>query len=303
MNKVVLGFSGGVDSAVSAKLLLSQGYEVIGLHLLTGPVSAEEEARSAAEYLGIPLFVRDVRPQMEEFVCRPFAESYRCGETPNPCVICNPAVKFRSLCDFADEIGAPYISTGHYARSQDGGIYRGSPDNDQSYMLSRLTRSQAARLLLPLGPYKKTDVRALAADYGLAAANKPDSMEICFIPDKDYIGWLERRGVVPPPGNFLFHGECLGQHEGIHRYTVGQRRPGLYNERKLYVSEICPETGDIVLALWEELFRTEFHVRDLNWLIPSPEDPVQASVKVRHTKWECPPCTVFPDSNGGAVVR
>jgi len=303
MDKVVLGFSGGVDSAVSAQLLREQGYEVLGLHLITGPASEEEAARAMAENMGIPLTVRDVRPQMEECVCAPFAELYRRGETPNPCVICNPAVKFRALCDFADGRGAGYIATGHYARAEGGGIFRGTPENDQSYMLCRLTREQAKRLLLPLGPYRKTEVRELAARYGLAAAHKPDSMEICFIPDRDHIGWLERRGVTPPPGDFLFHGECLGRHEGIHRYTVGQRRPGLYNERKLYIAEIRPQSNEIVLALWEELFKTELRVRDMSWLIEPPEGSLRAYVKVRHTKWECPACTVSTTPDGGALVH
>jgi len=129
-------------------------------------------------------------------------------------------------------------------------------------------------------------------------AHKPDSMEICFIPDKDYIGWISRRAAVPGPGDFVFDGKVIGHHEGIHRWTVGQRIPGLYNERKLYVSEIRPETGEIVLSLWEDLFKNEVIARDFNWLIDKPSKPIRGSVKVRHTKWECPECTVYPGEGG-----
>lgn len=297
--KVVLGFSGGVDSAVSAVLLKRAGYEVYGLYLDNAESEARQEAESAAARMGVPLRVADVKAELEEKVCRPFTDSYLRGETPNPCIICNPGVKFKNLLAYADQLGAEYVATGHYARAAGGALYKGMPSNDQSYMLCRLTREQVARMLLPLGQYEKTQVRALAEEFGLPAAHKPDSMEICFIPDKDYIGWLSRRTQLPPPGNFLFHGRVVGQHEGIHRYTVGQRRPGLLNERKVYISRIDPAGNTIELALWEELFKTEVTARDFNWLIEPPAAPIRASVRVRHTKWENPPCTVSVE--GGLV--
>lgn len=297
--KVVLGFSGGVDSAVSAVLLKRAGYEVYGLYLDNAESEARQEAESAAARMGVPLRVADVKAELEEKVCRPFTDSYLRGETPNPCIICNPGVKFKNLLAYADQLGAEYVATGHYARAAGGALYKGMPSNDQSYMLCRLTREQVARMLLPLGQYEKTQVRALAEEFGLPAAHKPDSMEICFIPDKDYIGWLSRRTQLPPPGDFLFHGRVVGQHEGIHRYTVGQRRPGLLNERKVYISRIDPAGNTIELALWEELFKTEVTARDFNWLIEPPAAPIRASVRVRHTKWENPPCTVSVE--GGLV--
>lgn len=297
--KVVLGFSGGVDSAVSAVLLKRAGYEVYGLYLDNAEREARQEAESAAARMGVPLRVVDVKAELEEKVCRPFTDSYLRGETPNPCIICNPGVKFKNLLAYADELGAEYVATGHYARAAGGALYKGMSSNDQSYMLCRLTREQVSRMLLPLGQYEKTQVRALAEEFGLPAAHKPDSMEICFIPDKDYIGWLSRRTQLPPPGDFLFHGRVVGQHEGIHRYTVGQRRPGLLNERKVYISRIDPAGNTIELALWEELFKTEVTARDFNWLIDPPAAPIRASVRVRHTKWENPPCTVSVE--GGLV--
>ena len=290
--KIVVGFSGGVDSAVTTRLLQKAGHEVHGLYMDNSDEKALWEAQASAERMGIALTVADVKPQLEERVCRPFTESYLRGETPNPCVLCNPSLKFRLLLAEADRVGAECVATGHYARAENGALFKGLPRNDQSYMLCRLTREQASRLILPLGDYEKTRVRAMAAEWGLDAAHKPDSMEICFIPDKDYIRWMSRRTALPGPGDFVFHGQVIGQHEGIFRWTVGQRRPGLHEGRKLYVSRIDAESNTVELALWEELFQTELTARDFNWLIDPPEEPLRASVRVRHTKWEEPPCTV-----------
>ena len=289
MSKVVLGFSGGVDSAVSAELLKKQGFQVYGLYMDNTDEAARLAAVTAAEQRGIALKVIDVKAQLEERVCRPFTEAYLRGETPNPCILCNPALKFKRLLEYADAVGAELVATGHYARAAGGRIYKGRPANDQSYMLCRLTRQQAQRVLFPLGDFEKEQVRALA-----------ESMEICFIPDKDYIGWLSRRAPMPPEGDFVFHGQVVGRHEGIHRYTVGQRRPGLMDGRKVYISRIDPVSNRIELALWEELFQTEVTARDFNWLIEPPRSPIRASVRVRHTKWENPACTATVD---GDLVR
>ena len=302
MEKVVLGLSGGVDSAVAARLLQRDGYEVYGLYLDIGTEDARQDAIDTAASLGVPLEIRSIADELEQHVCRPFVECYLRGETPNPCILCNPAVKFKSLIDHADAVGARWIATGHYARTKDGGIYKGMPSNDQSYMLCRLKRSQAERLLLPLGDFEKAQVRVMAEEFGIPVAHKPDSMEICFIPDKNYIGWIQNRAEVPGPGELVFHGEVIGQHEGIHRYTVGQRWPGLLNERKIYVSEIQPETNRVILALWEELFHTEVNARDMNWLIDEPAEPIRATVRVRHTKWENPPCTAQARGSGVHIV-
>ena len=297
MSKVVLGFSGGVDSAVSAELLKKQGFQVYGLYMDNTDEAARLAAVTAADQRGIDLTVLDVTAQLEERVCRPFTEAYLRGETPNPCILCNPTLKFKSLMEYADAMGAAFVATGHYARAAGGRIYKGRPANDQSYMLCRLTRQQAERALFPLGDYEKAQVRQLAEELGLPAAHKPDSMEICFIPDKDYIGWLSRRAAMPPEGDFVFHGQVVGRHEGIHRYTVGQRRPGLMDGRKVYISRIDPVSNRIELALWEELFQTEVTARDFNWLIEPPRSPICASVRVRHTKWENPPCSAVVEGD------
>ena len=161
-------------------------------------------------------------------------------------------------------------------------------------MLCRLRREQLDRLVLPLGGMEKTETRALAERLGLPVAHKKDSMEICFIPDRDYVGWLSRRGELPGPGPFLLHGRVLGEHAGIVNWTVGQRIPGLYEGRKLYVSRIDAASNSVELAPWEELFKTELTARDFNWLVDEPKGPVRAGVRVRHTKWEEPACTAFP---------
>ena len=289
MSRIVLGFSGGVDSAVSAMLLKNAGHEVIGLYMDNTDENALRDAVETAEFAGIELEVADVRAALEENVCRPFTDCYLRGETPNPCVICNPSVKFKTLLAAADRRGAELVATGHYARAENGAIYKGRPSNDQTYMLCRLTREQAARAVFPLGELEKTQTRAMAEELRLPVAHKGDSMEICFIPDKDYIGWLGRRAELPGAGDFVLHGEVVGRHEGIYRYTVGQRRPGMIDGRKVYVSRIDARMNTVELALWEELFKTEVTARDFNWLIDAPDKPIRASVRVRHTKWENPP--------------
>lgn len=302
MSKIVLGFSGGVDSAVSTMLLKKAGHEVYGLYMDNADEAARQCAIDAAEFIGVPLTVLDVKAELERNVCRPFTEAYLRGETPNPCIICNPSTKFKNLLAEADRIGAELVATGHYARTENGRLMKGMPANDQSYMLCRLSREQVRRAVFPLGGLEKTQVRALAEEFGLPVAHKPDSMEICFIPDKDYIGWLSRRAELPPPGDFIFRGEVVGRHEGIHRYTVGQRRPGLIDGRKVYISRISAADNTIELALWEDLFKTEVRARDFNWLIDRPAEPIRANVRVRHTKWEMPPCTVYPEADGVRII-
>ena len=304
MSKVVLGFSGGVDSAVSAVLLQRAGFEVHGLYMDNTSAEARQEAVTSAERMGVELTVVDVHDALEERVCRAFTDCYLRGETPNPCILCNPTLKFPTLLQEADRVGAELVATGHYAWAENGALYKGRPANDQSYMLCRLTKEQVARLTLPLGGFEKKQVRALAEEFGLPAAHKKDSMEICFIPDKDYVGWIRRRAELPEPGDFMFHGVCVGQHDGVVNWTVGQRIPGLHEGRKLYVSRIDAKANVIELALWEELFKTEVLAGDFNWLIDPPVGKIiPASVRVRHTKWEEPPCTVTAEGERVAWIR
>lgn len=288
MKKVVLGLSGGVDSAVAAALLKKE-YDVTGLYLDIGAETGEDDARAVAEALGIAFRVRDIRRELEEKVCVPFAASYLRGETPNPCIMCNPSVKFAALLDEAEVLAADYIATGHYARVKNGRVYKGQPSNDQSYMLCRLTQAQRELLLLPLGDFEKSEVRALAQKLGLAVAQKPDSMEICFIPDDDYAAFIEARGDFPPEGNFVDEmGKILGRHRGIHRYTLGQRRGlGISAERRIFVSAIRPDTNEIVLSDGAGLFVNSLRAGNLVMHCDTPRQ-FRCAVKVRHSKAEHP---------------
>ncbi len=301
-NKIVLGLSGGVDSAVAACLLQQHGYEVYGLYLDIGNEAAREDAKAVAERLGISLKIADISDELEEKVCRPFVEAYLRGETPNPCILCNPDVKFRTLLEYADNINAKYVSTGHYARTLDGHLYKGRPENDQSYMLSRLRKEQVERLILPLGDYNKTEVRKLAESFRLSVAHKPASMEICFIPDKDYGAYIEKRGIVPPAGNFVDeNGRVLGRHKGIHRYTIGQRRGlNIAAGKRIFVSEIRPETNEVVLSDGDELMTDRVIVSDVNWLIPQ-KGKFKADVRVRHSRVSTP-AEITPDGSGADVL-
>ena len=288
MEKIVVGFSGGVDSSVSAVLLMERGYEVHGVYLNTGAGEAEI-ARAAATAMGIGFEVIDARDALEQSVCRPFAESYLRGETPNPCVLCNPTVKFRLLCEAADRIGAAQVATGHYAKAENGKLYKGRASNDQSYMLCRILPEQLGRLVLPLGSFEKTEVRAIAERLGLASAKKPDSMEICFIPGGDHAAWIESRGEAPGTGNLIYNGKIVATHGGIHRYTLGQRRGlGFAAGRRIYVSEIRPETNEVVLSDGDGLFAKSLRARDMRWLAAVPDGDFSCSVRVRHSR------TVYP---------
>ncbi len=288
LEKIVIGFSGGVDSSVSAALLMERGYEVHGVYLNTGAGEAEL-ARATAAAMGIGFEVIDAHDALEQSVCRPFAESYLRGETPNPCVLCNPSVKFRLLCEAADEIAAEHVATGHYARVENGALYKGELSNDQSYMLCRILPEQLKRLVLPLGSFEKHEVRAIAERLGLASAKKPDSMEICFIPDGDHAAWIESRGEAPGPGNLIYNGKVVATHGGIHRYTLGQRRGlGFAAGRRIYVSEIRPETNEVVLSDGDGLFARSLKARDMRWLAAIPDGDFPCSVRVRHSR------TVYP---------
>ena len=299
---VVLGLSGGVDSAVAACLLKEQGFQVYG-HWLDIGLGGRADAEAVAEQLGIPFSAGDIRQGLEEQVMEPFRQDYLAGRTPLPCARCNPTVKFPALFRRAQAVGAQYVATGHYARTlqdQGGafGLYRGREENDQAYMLARLPLEWLPRLLFPLGGLRKTGVRALARQFGLPVAEKPDSMEICFIPDKDYAAWLEQRGTVPPPGNFVDRdGTVLGQHKGIHHYTIGQRRGlNLPAAHRLFVSEIRPEDNSVVLSDGSDLMAEAVWGEDWNPL--APVAPGQAvTVRLRHSKTETP-ARFYPQEDG-----
>lgn len=301
--KVVLGLSGGVDSAVAARLLLEQGWQVHA-HWLDIGLGGGEAAEALADQLGIPFTRGDIRAALEEQVCAPFAADYLAGRTPLPCARCNPSVKFPALLKEADRLGCGFVATGHYARVKAGVLYRGKHSNDQAFLLSRLPKTILQRVLFPLGEYEKPQIRALAAEYGLSVADKPDSMEICFIPDNDYAAWLEARGAVPPPGNFVdLQGQILGQHKGIHHYTLGQRRGlGVPAEHRLFVSAIRPETNEVVLSDGSDLHTDFVCCVGPNWIgLDGLTAPTEATVRLRHSKSELP-ATLVPGEDGSVHI-
>ena len=251
--KLVLGLSGGVDSAMAARLLREE-YDVTCLWLDIG-LGGREDAQQVAETFGIPFSAGDIRRELEASVMGPFQRDYLAGRTPLPCARCKPTVKFPALFRRAEEVGADWVATGHYARIAAGPageplLCRGAHTNDQAYMLARLPQHWLSRLVFPIGGYEKTQVRQLARDFGLPVAEKPDSMEICFIPDGDYAAWLERRGFSTPEGNFVDkEGKVLGRHRGIHCYTLGQGRGlGVSGPHRYYVTALRPDTNEVVLS-------------------------------------------------------
>ena len=264
-DKVLMGMSGGVDSSVAVRILQEQGFAVQGAVIRFSPAhdAAVEAARQAADALGVELHVIDASELFEQQVVTPFCDSYCEGRTPNPCILCNPGVKFRLLAEKADELGCPYIASGHYARVElcEDGLCRlcvpESAARDQTYMLYRLPQDILRRLVLPLGEFEKDDVREIARDIGLSCADAPDSMEICFIPDGDYSGFIRSRGLTPKEGRFIGpDGEDLGPHAGVDHYTVGQRKGlGLAAGRPLFVKAILPG-GDVQLAESGEEYST-----------------------------------------------
>ncbi len=297
MALVVLGLSGGVDSATAAKLLLEAGHRVHGLWLDTG-AGGEADARAVAASLDIPFTIQDVRPALERCVKAPFADAYLHGRTPNPCILCNPNVKFPALLAEAERLGAEYVATGHYARvRQDPAsalfqLLRARGENDQSYMLCGLNQAILSRLLLPLGELTaKAETRRLAEAAALPVAKKPDSMEICFIPDGDYAAFIEARGIVPPPGDFIDpQGQVLGQHRGIHHYTLGQRRGLRFSAgKRVFVSAIDPAENTVTLAENDALLASGCLVQRVNWVsVLPPAAPFSCTVRVRHSRVEYP---------------
>ena len=298
-DKILVGLSGGVDSSVTVRILQEQGFAVQGavIRFSAAHDAAVEQAKEAAKQLLVPLHVIDAAAAFEQEVVTPFCESYCNGRTPNPCIRCNPLVKFRLLAEKADELGCRFIATGHYARVElcPDGLYRlcapQSEARDQTYMLYRLPQQILSRLVLPLGEFEKDDVRDIARDLGLACADAPDSMEICFIPDGDYAAFIRARGYTPKTGRFVGpDGEDLGPHAGVDHYTVGQRKGlGIAAGRPLFVKAILPN-GDVQLAESGQEYSTRIRLSELI----SPDDaPLPAGdyrVKVRSAA-KAVPCT------------
>ena len=306
--KLILGLSGGVDSAVSAALL-REHYDVTCVFLDIG-LGGGEAAAALADSLSLPFRTMDIRDKLEHFVCADFQREYLAGRTPLPCARCNPLVKFPSLIEVAEAEGAQYVATGHYARvtAGPGGrtlLRKGMPANDQSYMLARLTQTVLHRVVFPLGGYEKAQVRTLAAELGLSVAEKPDSMEICFIPDGDYAAWLDRRGTTPPPGDFIDKdGKVLGRHRGYHHYTIGQGRGlGVSGPHRYYVTAIDPVHNTVALSDGSDLMARTVLCARPNWIaVDGLAEPLAVTVRLRHSRTETP-ATILPLAGAQVEVR
>ena len=308
--KLLVALSGGVDSAACARLLRDAGYEVAGCVLKMSPAheGTVEDAKLTAEQLGIPLYVRDMQADFRQVIGY-FMGEYASGRTPNPCVVCNPTVKFKGMLAAADELGYPYIATGHYAglRREGDRVYltRGaSAARDQSYMLCRLTQRELLRLIFPLSEMQKPDVRTLAEEAGLSCAGKPDSQEICFIPDGDYAGYIEARLGKSPEGDFISpDGKPCGRHKGIIHYTVGQRKKlGIALGKPVFIRRIDPGENRIYLAWGGDEYDGGMTVSGLSETFPGAfRDGMRCGVKIR-SRAAIAPCTLTLLGDGRAKV-
>ena len=303
MEKVIVGMSGGVDSAVAAYLLKQAGYEVMGVTLRTwqeedgteGRCCEIDDARSSAFKLGIPFYPINCLAEFREKIVDPFVSEYLCGRTPNPCIECNRFIKWEKLLYYAKVAGAKYIATGHYASvvKLSNGRYTVKKalhaEKDQTYMLYRLTQEQLAATLMPLGYYSKSEVREIAQNAGLSVAAKPDSQEVCFVTDGSYAEFIEKTAKGPVPGEGFFvdeAGNVLGKHQGIIHYTVGQRKGlGLAFGHPVYVKEIRADRNEVVIAEEDALFTCDILVKDLNFMSVSglkPGESLSCTAKIRY---------------------
>jgi tRNA-specific 2-thiouridylase len=323
--RVVVAMSGGVDSSVVAGLLARQGYEVIGITLQLydhgaaisrkGACCAGQDihdARSVAERLGIPHYVLDYESRFRQSVIDEFADSYVRGETPIPCIRCNQRVKFRDLLQTARDLGADCLATGHYVQrvvSEDGQtqLLRGADlRRDQSYFLYATTAEQLEYLRFPLGHMEKPEVRRLAEEFGLAVADKPDSQDICFVPNGDYASVVTKlRPEAAEPGEIVDEaGRVLGRHDGVIHFTVGQRKGiGVAGPEPLYVLRLDAARRQVVVGPKAALARSVVYLRELNWLgDPIPEAGLDVSVKLRSAQ-PAVAARIFADQNNAARLE
>jgi len=333
--------SGGVDSSATAALLIEQGYEVIGITLKLWPQDcvnraedkccgpqAVTDARSVCDKLDIPYYLIDEAAEFQKHVIQYFADEYKAGRTPNPCVMCNQNLKFGRLIDRADQLGADFIATGHFARVEraltpslshpmgEGGRRSGEGRyllkrgrdlrKDQSYFLFSLRQDQLARAIFPLGEKTKSDTREVARHCNLKTADKEESMEICFVPDNNYGGFLQQANFVQKHRGEIadVHGHVLGHHDGIEFYTIGQRKGlGITTSKPVYVVELDAESNRVVVGDESALNRDEFIANRCNWHpFDSLTEPIEVTAKIRYNH-PGTPATVTPLENNSVRVK
>ena len=336
MSRVVLAMSGGVDSSVAAHLLQEQGHEVIGVFMRHGERSAAtcttdaaasslpiidrradhkqgccstsdaDDARRVADRLGIPFYALNFQEEFQQIIDY-FIEEYTAARTPNPCVMCNNWLKFGKLFDYADSVGAEFVATGHYARlepdaeSGEHVLLRGADEGkDQSYVLFGIDRPLLERMLLPVGSYDKPTIRRLAGSLGLRVAEKRDSQEICFVTSGRHDQFIrERRGELVMSGEIVTtEGRVVGQHNGIERFTIGQRKGlGVAMGEPYFVVRIDADERQVVIGRHEELARSELTARRTNWLADVPDEPFSCRVQIRYNSRAVDArCETLPDN-------
>ena len=316
----LIAMSGGVDSSVAAFEMVKNGYKCMGctMRLYENDMIGEDilgtccsindtnDARAVCDRIGIPYNIYHYEAEFKDKVIEPFVCSYERGETPNPCIRCNRYLKFDSLYKKAQEMGYDYIVTGHYARirEKDGRFYllkAKDLNKDQSYVLYDLTEEQLSHTAFPLGEYTKDQVREIADENGFVTSHKKESQDICFVPDGDYAGMIERyRGHGYEKGNFVdLEGNILGTHDGIINYTIGQRRGlGIPADRRLYVTRLNVDKNEVILADNADLFKTDLIIRDFHWITGEvPLEPVRCSAKIRYRHKEQPATLTVLDDN------